>query len=243
MNCDDLLSALNVLPFCEPTEDGLRVRTHCLYPSADPVFTYVGKLNQGYLVSDGGGALRSALVHGRSCDGYFDKACKRHSVEVRGFNLVAQPSSADWLRAAIIAVANASAMVARLAVEADLPREESSLRADILDRLKLAVPESKIGSEYEYRGRSGHVWKVDFAIKEERLLLIKSVVQNGNSINSNYATFGDIGDDDESLRKFSVYRAPLAQDSEALLRQVTTLVPIASVHPFVEQQAYRRRLS
>lgn len=241
MNCNDL-AAMAPFPACEETNDGLRIHTDCLYPSADPVYVYVAKLNEGYRVSDGGGALRSITVHGRTWDGYVDKACRRHFVQVKGGTLIAEPRSDDWLRAAIVAVSNASAMVARLAVEADLPRDESTLRADILEQLKLAVPESKIGTEFEYRGRSGHLWRVDFAVREERLLLVKSVVENGNSINSNYATFGDIGDD-EGVRKFSVYRSPLAQDTEALLRQVTSLVPIASLLPLVEQQAYHRRLS
>ena len=40
------------------TDEGVRLETHCLYPSFDPVIIYVAKVGDGYKVSDGAGALR-----------------------------------------------------------------------------------------------------------------------------------------------------------------------------------------
>jgi hypothetical protein len=230
------------MPICANTPHGARIETHCLYPSSDPVHVFVRQRKEGFQVHDGGGAMRSAVAHGRNWQSAMERASRRHSVVFRDGTLVAEPPSVDWLYPAILAISNASALAARLAMEASISRSESSLRDAIFEGLKRAVPESKIGREFEYRGRSGHLWQVDFAVREERLVLVKSVVQNGNSINSNYATFGDIGDQDD-LTKFSVFDRKLNQDTEALLRQVAALVPLASVTAMVEQRAYRRRLS
>ncbi len=163
-------------------------------------------------------------------------------MDVRDGALVAVPLDEEWLYPAVLAVSNASALAARLAIEANQSKSENSLKDMIFEGLKRAVPESKIGRDFEYRGRSGHVWQVDFAVREESLLLVKSVVQNGNSINSNYATFGDIGDREEVF-KLSVFDRPLNHDAEALLRQVAALVPIKTLTPMVQQHAYRNRLS
>jgi hypothetical protein len=228
VRCAELDALLSRLPACEETEFGTRTRTDCLYPSSDPVWVYVARRAEGYRVSDGGGAVRSALNHGAAGLSFFEKACKRYSVEHHGNELVAEPKSDEWLYPAIVAVSNASAMAARQALEAVAARSESGLKLAIYEHLKRTVPPASLASNYEYRGRSGHIWPIDFAVLRSELVLIKSVVQNGNSINSNYATFGDIGDA-EPVRKFSVFDQELAPDSAALLHQVATLVPLQSL--------------
>ena len=242
MQCEDFMPLIGQFATCVQTELGTEFITHCLYPSADPVLVYVQRRENGFTVSDGGGALRSALAHGRSIDGFFESASKRYSVAVRGGMLIAEPSNDEWLYPAVLAVSNASAMAARLAIEASISKSERTLKTAIFDGLKAAVPASKIGKDFEYRGRSGHVWQVDFAVREESLILIKSVVQNGNSINSSYATFGDIGDH-ETVSKFCVFESPLNQDTESLLRQVAELVPVGAITPMTQNRAYGRRLN
>jgi hypothetical protein len=241
VKCAELMPLLNA-GVCSETVDGAQIETQCLYPSSDPVVVYISELLNGFRVHDGGGAMRSAIVHGRNWQDALKKAGKRHSVEVKGDALWATAPTVDWLYPAILAVSNASALAARLSLEAAVSRAESTLREVIYEKLLRAVPESKIGKDFEYRGRSGHMWAVDFAVREESLILVKSVVQNGNSINSNYAAFGDIGDQEE-VAKFSVYDRELNQDAEALIRQVAALVPVKSLTPMVQQRAYRSRLS
>lgn len=242
MKCEDLLPLITRAPLCADSIHGAQLETHCFYPSSDPVHVFVSRLRAGFHVHDGGGAMRSAIASGRNWQGALERASKRHSVIARSGTLLAEPPNDEWLYPAVLAVANASAMAARLALEAALSRSESTLRDVIWDALKRAVPESKIGRDFEYRGRSGHLWQVDFAVKEERLILVKSVVQNGNSINSNYASYGDIGDQDQ-VQKLSVYDRELNQDTYALLRQVALLVPVGSLTPMVQKEAYRTRLS
>lgn len=224
MNCAELDSLLTRTPHCVEVEGGVRLATHCLYPSSDQVHVYVGRRRDGFRVTDGGGAWRSAQRVGRASEGMFDDACKRHSVKVESGIILAEPPSQDWLYPAAIAVANASAMAARSALEIN-EKAEKSLNAAIYETLSRHIAKHRIARNYEYRGRSGHLWPIDFAVMRSDTLLLKSVSQNGNSINSNYATFGDIGDSD-GLVKLSVFESNLKQDSAALLRQVAALVPL-----------------
>lgn len=210
-------------------DGGSRLRTDCLYPSSDPVLVWVKKhpFGDGFRVDDCGGAWRSAQKHGVTSPSIFEKAQKRYSVNAGDGIIWAEPDNADWLVPAILAVANASAMAARAALEMT-DRYEKSLNSQIQDVLMRHIPPHRIAKNYEYRGRSGHMWPIDFAVTAQRVTLIKSVVQNGNSINSTYAAFGDIGDD-AAVNKYAVFDRELKQDSTALIHQVADLVPFKAL--------------
>lgn len=229
MICADLDSLLTRIPRCREMDGGSHLRTDCLYPSSDPVMVFVKKhaFGDGFRVDDCGGAWRSAQRHGNPSNGMFEKASRRYSVNAESGIVWAEPNDGDWLVPAILAVANASAMAARAALEMT-DRTEKSLNGQIQDVLMRHIPPHRIAKNYEYRGRSGHLWPIDFAVTAERVTLIKSVVQNGNSINSTYAAFGDIGDD-APLNKYAVFDRELKQDSTALIRQVADLVPFKAL--------------
>ena len=227
MNCAELDSLLTRTPRCVDVEGGVRFATHCLYPSSDQVQVFIGQRSSGYRVTDGGGAWKSAQQIGRASDGIFDAACKRYSVRAGGGIISAEAPDGDWLYPAALAVANASAMAARIALDA-YERGEKSLNYAIYETLSRHVPKHRIARNYEYRGRSGHMWPIDFAVMRTSTMLIKSVSQNGNSINSNYATFGDIGENPE-LVKISIFDGELKQDSAALIQQVAALVPLKAL--------------
>lgn len=236
MNCHEIDSLLTRIPRCEPTSQGVRLLTDCLYPSSDPVWIYIEAKSKGYRVSDRGGALQSSLKHGCTALHSFDTACRKFSVDYREGEFVAEPDDADWLWPAIAAVSNASSMAARDSLENAMSKTEKSLKAAIFEALKSVVPESKIARRYEYIGQSGHVWPLDFAVKANKLVLFKAVVQNGNSINSNYATFGDIGDH-EAVQKFCVFDVELLPDASALLRQVASITPVHAVPAMAQRHA------
>lgn len=227
MNCEDLDILLTRTPRCVVVEGGVRFVTHCLYPSSDPVHVFVGKKIDGYRVTDGGGAWRSAQHIGRASETMFDRACKRHSVKAEGGLVYAEPPSSDWLYPAALAVANASAMAAIAALETS-ERAERSLNRAIYEILSRHIAKHRIARNYEYRGRSGHLWPIDFAVMRDETMLIKSVSQNGNSINSNYATFGDIGEH-QDIQKVSIFDGMLKPDSAALISQVASLMPISAL--------------
>ena len=229
MKCSDLAPILTRSPSCVEVDGGVRLTTDCLYPSSDPVHVFVSEQLHGFRITDGGGAWASAQRAGRASESMFDRACRRYSVESHNGILVTKllRSEVDWMRPAILAIANSSAMAARMAIET-YDRSEKSLNSEIYEIISRHIPKHRIARNYEYRGRSGHLWEIDFAVMRAETMLIKSVIQNGNSINSNYAAFGDIGDNSD-VAKFSVYSDELKQDSSALLRQVAALVPLKAL--------------
>ncbi|MEO0690314.1 MAG: hypothetical protein AAFY51_08450 [Pseudomonadota bacterium] len=227
MKCAELSSMLTQSNDCVETDSGVRFTTHCLYPSSDPVEVFVAKNSSSFRVTDGGGAWRAAQSIGKAHDNMFEKACRRHSVTYRGGIIFAETDASEWVRAAVLAVANASMMAARHALETQ-ERVSKSLNSMIYESLARVVPKHYIARDFEYKGRSGHVWPIDFAVTQNEVMLIKSVSQNGNSINSNYATFGDIGEAPK-LSKLSVFDGELKADSAALLRQVASLVPLRAL--------------
>lgn len=127
MNCADLDSLLTRTPSCVGVEGGVRLTTHCLYPSSDQVHVFIGERRGGYRVTDGGGAWRSAKRIGQASEKMFDHACRRYSVEAKGGVIAVEPPSSDWLYAAAIAVANASAMAARSAIDVSERAEKSGI--------------------------------------------------------------------------------------------------------------------
>jgi hypothetical protein len=231
MDCGSLQNILDSRRLCEDSRVGAKLLTQCLYPSADPVYVHIGTWGDGYRVTDGGGAAASVLVHGRDDDAIeigLHAARDRHSLRIEGGQLVAHVPSEDWLPAAIMAVANGAAHAAFVGVDHQSRKAERSLAAKIGNTLQLIVPEKLLAKEFEYRGESGKLWHVDYAITlEERPILIKGVTPHHNSISANYTTFGDLRK--KPNRRNCVYQRRPASDDSALLRQVAELVPIAAL--------------
>ncbi len=232
LTCDELDALLAPSRICEPSDNGLRVLTHCLYPSADPVYVHIAAWGDGYRVSDGGGVSRSILVHGRdehAMQAGFSEACNRHSLKLEGGTLVALAPTREWLPAAIAAVANGASMAAAIAVEHVTQRIEKGLVAKIYETISNLVPAHQIAKDYEFRGKSGKAWRIDYAVvrPSDGPLLIKAVTPHHTSISTNYTAFGDIGP--EGTERFCVFSRSLQRDDASLLRQVALLVPLSSL--------------
>lgn len=231
MNCDEIRAILGEGDFCQATSEGVRIQTHCLHPSFEQVSVYVVGLGDGFIIHDGGDAVSAVLRHGRD-DGAMQSALKqasvRYGLELEDGMLIAKADPA-WLRSAVLSVANASAMASAIAIEAAIEKNQRVLHDAILTEIKKVVPEQRIQSGYKYRGVSGREWPVDFGILSDRgPLLIKAVTPNANSISSGYTAFGDIGAND-NIPRFAVHDQPLSQENQALMRQVSQLMPLASV--------------
>tara|TARA_R110002074_G_scaffold381650_1_gene560870 strand:+ start:618 stop:1364 length:747 start_codon:yes stop_codon:yes gene_type:complete len=235
MICDDVRAALSSFDLCVETDEGARVSTHCLYPSFSTVHVYVAKLGDGYHIHDGGGAYRSAWNH--ACDdAVIGRAMLRHSlkfrVAVRNSTLVVDVPSADWLKSAVLAVANASSAVAYAAVEHVVATTENRLKDRIFNTLRTVVGEKAIGRSFDVIGRSGKIHEFDFGVKYDgSLLLIDAVSPHHVSVSAKYVAFADAGanDNDGSLSKFAVFDRELDRSDVSLLQQVADLVPIRSL--------------
>lgn len=119
--CEEIHAALSRFSSCEETEDGARIPTHCLYPSFTHVYVYIAKVGKGYRVHDGSGAYDAAWLHGRDAEmivGLLKNECANFHLDLSDTSIVAPVPSTEWLAAAIMSVANASALAARNAIDA-----------------------------------------------------------------------------------------------------------------------------
>jgi hypothetical protein len=237
MLCDDIRAALAEGDVCEETERGARVVTHCLYPSFEPVEVFVVRYGDGFIVTDGGGASASAFLHGRDELGkVLERECARYGVEARDGAVFAEALTAEWLRASILAVANASATAATAALERVAVAAERVLADKIYEGLRRVVPASSISREFEHRGVSGKRWRFDFgAMTPSGLLLVSAVAPHHVSVSAKYVAFADTPANDDQVGKIAVYGRKLDHEDVALLTQVATLVPVTSVEAGVRK--------
>lgn len=237
IECNELHQLLARDRVCEVSDLGLRLATDCLYPSADVVFVHITKTGNGFRVTDGGGCARNVLLHAKdehALRSGLEEARKRHQVAVEGGALVAIVPDADWLQAAIAAVANGAALAANVAIDHTVKRTERDLAKRIEEALSRVVAPHRIARDVEWPGNSGKTWKIDFAVVDAaKPLLVRPVNPHPISISSAYTAFGDIGR--ASVSTFCVYARPIPQEDQTLVRQVADLVPAGAVEASARQ--------
>lgn len=238
MICNDVLVALSEGAVCEETDNGARVATQCLYPSFEPVEVFVAKLGEGFVVSDMGGAANSAWLHGREdVEKIIAREALRYGAEARGGVVEARVPSADWLKSAILAVANASAASAIRALERAQLSAERELSDKIFDALVRVATRANVAREHLHRGSSGKQWRYDFVanIKNE-MILLNAVTPHHASISAKYVAFADLPANDDQIAKMAVFERPLDTSDASLMTQVATLVPIGSLESGVRRR-------
>lgn len=243
MECADILRFLDARRICEPSAYGTKIVTQCLYPSASPVFVHIGTWGDEYRVSDGGEAAECAFHLGRdkwAVEAGLKAARDRYSLQAEQAELFAIARDETWLPNVVAAVANGAAFAASVSADHDLHKRQKSLNEQIGERLHQSVPEKYIAKEYQYRGRSGKMWELDFAVIAPIPILIKAVTPHHNSIAATYTALSDILREDN--RRFSVYSRRPQDDDAALLRQVAELVPLKGLAPtLIELEVGRTR--
>jgi hypothetical protein len=233
MVCDTIRNAIAQFGVCAETPDGARIVTHCLYPSFEPVYVYVGKAADTFYVHDGRGAYDSGWEHGRDeadvASAIRDEALRYHLRVSDDHRLTMEPVTSEWLPSAILAVANASAAAANAVVSRPISETEEELVAKIEKVLATTVDLSRLERRFKLRGHSGGVRRFDFAImdKGEPAILINGVSSHAASYSAKYVTFADV--DLPFDRKIAIREGELRPDVESLVSQVATIVPLAAV--------------
>lgn len=239
MSCDDIKSAMAEFSACEPTSDGSRIATHCLYPSFEPVRVFVAKVGNGYHVHDGGGAFAVAWTHGRDEATILNSIkaeCGRFHLRPDGRSIIAKVESIDWLTSAILTVANASSFAAHDAVAKIVAAAEDALVDKIENDLKSAFGPKGYQRGFDIRGKSGGRRHFDFLIgspASPSSILVNGVSPHRNSISSKYVSFADTEVDKQ--HKFAVYDRELSNDDTVLLQQVAEVVPLAALKAGAER--------
>lgn len=232
MICEDIRAAMAVFDACEPTMDGSRIATHCLYPSFESVFAYVVKSGDAYIVHDGRGAFHAAWEHARDekmIAAALDKEADHYHLRVENNRLVASDIPLDWLRPAILAVANASASAATTVVARVVAAADEALVSKIEKALAKKIAPSRIARGFKVRGASGGSRTFDFAIRgvDGYDLFLNGVTSHHASYFAKYVAFSDVEVDRSN--KIAIREASLKTDVEALMQKVATVVPLASI--------------
>lgn len=234
MTCSDIRKALSDFGTCVETEDGARIHTHCLYPSFDPVKIFVVGFGEGFIVHDGAGAFRSAWDHATD-DWIIRRAMTRQAnkyrVAVDENALSVTIPSAEWLRSAILSVANASASAAHAAIEHVVVSNENKLKERIFSTLSGLVRQRLISRDFEVTGRSGKVHHFDFGVRNdgEGHILINAVWPHHVSVAAKYVAFADTKMNDMHVGRLAVYERELEAKDVSLMQQVADLVPFNSL--------------
>ena len=232
MSCDAIRLAMADFDACEPTLDGSRIATHCLYPSFESVHVYVVKEGETFVVHDGKGAFNSAWGHARDdklITAAVDKEAHRFHLRNDNNRLVVSDVPGDWLRSAILAVANASAAAATSAVARVIAVADEALVAKIDKTLTATIAPSRIARNFAVRGASGGNRKFDFAIRgaDGYDLFVNGVTSHHSSYFAKYVAFSDVEVDRSN--KIAIRDEELKTDVESLMLKVATIVPLVSI--------------
>lgn len=224
--CDILLASTSSLWACKETSNGARVRTTCVFPSFEPVFVYVARLGDGFVVHDAGETVAVIMAHGQDGDGAkraIRSECKRYDVEFGERRISLKIDAAEWLETAIVSVANTAASAARNAIKDNNKKTEVELVNVIFQLLEPKLAKGTMARDFPYIGESGRRYKFDLAVQSrDHLTLIETVTAHSNSINAKYVALADVPTDAQ-VKKIVAHNNDLSQEDILLLQNVATV--------------------
>lgn len=241
--CDTITQAAHSLLTCQETPNGARVRTTCVFPSFEPVFVYIAKVGDGFIVHDAGETVAVILAHGR--DGKQAKRaikaeCKRYDLHFGKRRIALRVDAPEWLDSAIVCVANTSATAARNAIKDSVSKSESDLAETIFQLLEPRVRAGTMTKHFPYSGSSGRKYKFDIAVQgRNQLTLIDTVLPHAGSINSKYVAFADIPED-EDVKKIVAHNNDLSSEDILLLQNVAVVAGPNGVAEMVGQNGLQQ---
>lgn len=224
--CDIILANTSSLWACKETENGARIRTTCVFPSFEPVFVYVAKLGDGFVVHDAGETVAIIMAHGQDGDAakrVIRYECRRFDVTFGERRLSLKIDAAEWLETAIVAVANTAATAARNALK-DSDKKAERLLADVIfELLEPKLAKGTITKGFTYLGESGRRYKFDLAVQgKEHLTLIETVTPHASSVNAKYVALADVPFE-AAVKKIVAHNNDLSQEDILLLQNVATV--------------------
>lgn len=224
--CDTVLVNAAKLWSCKETDNGARIRTTCVFPSFEPVFVYVVKFGDGFVVHDAGETMGVILGHGKDGDvakRIIRAECKRYDLTCEGRRISLKIDALEWLETAIVSVANTAAAAARQAMAETRKKSVQDLSDVLYQLLEPRVSKGTLAKNFDFQGASGRKYHFDLAVQgHERLTLIQTVMPNANSINSKFVALSDVPSD-EPVRKIAAHNGDLSVEDVLLLQTVATV--------------------
>lgn len=224
--CDIILASTLSLWACKETENGARIRTTCVFPSFEPVFVYVAKLGEGFVVHDAGETVAVIMAHGQDGDAakrVIRSECKRYDVAFGERRISLKIDASEWLETAIVAVANTAAAAARNALKDNNKKTELDLADVIYELLEPRLAKGTVTKGFPYFGESGRRYRFDLAVQgKDHLTLIETVTPHVISVNSKYVALADVPSE-AAVRKIVAHNNDLSQEDILLLQNVATV--------------------
>ena len=232
LDCAIIEQAMGKFEGCTRTDEGLRVMTHCLYPSFEQVAVFVVGRGNELIVHDGGGAARSSWSHGadaKALSRSLTYAAASFGCEVRNHTITTVAASPEWLWAAVASVANAASDAAR----ASVGRIRQTAEENLIRKTKAILDSASWGPgtklDAQYPGESGKIHTFDLIIEHDnQVALMDAVVSHPNSIAAKYLAFSDTSRR-RGLYKYALYDGELAPEDKTLLSNVADLVAYSAI--------------
>lgn len=232
LRCAEISALLSEYAECFETRHGVRLKTQCLYPSFERVEVFIIGFGEGAIVHDGGGALRSAWIHGSEGQGLnrrFAKISHKFGCDFADKQFRVTVEDTSWLYGAVLAVANASADAARSAVQKIRLASEYSIihkAKAVFDDAPYA-PETRL--EYSFAGESGKQHSFDLAVFHgNKVALIDAVVPHHTSIAAKYLAFSDTPRSSK-IFKYAVFDGELSTPDKTLISDVADLIELSAM--------------
>lgn len=193
---DQIKTRMDEIYRCFSIENGVRVNTHCLYPSNGIVQVLVMGSGSSYFVTDAGGAIKEAEAAGASIDHpdrLFSKTLKKQGLTIRNGAISSPEIPLDSVAAAIGIVANTSKEMADSIFDTWRLHRARNFKDMVRKLLKDKFVESEVKEE-KISGSSNKAHSFDNAIHflDGTILLVDAVVKDANSINSRFVANMDV---------------------------------------------------
>jgi len=216
-----LLEQLSRIVTATPTQDGVRVSTHVLYPSNGAVSVVVRGGADHFQVSDEGAGIAEFASAGISTivsDRMLAHQVKRLGLIVSNGSIMSPMVPADAISAAVLIVANASRSVAEWGISNLHYRTHRNFRKDLAELLGRYFRDN-LKSDSPVIGKSNKPHKFGHVIylEGDRKLLIDPVVNEASSINARLVANLDVRlAENPAIKQLIVYDDSLAWKSSDL---------------------------
>lgn len=194
---DSVLAALASVSRVDDTDEGVRVTTHCVYPSNGFVQVVVSGGPTAYRVSDAGGAMRDIESAGVEVQQdpakSLDKRVRLLGLSFHEGVIYAPIVTPEALGVAIALVANASKDSADWFYDTARIHRRRNFKLMVRQLLKKTFePDQVAATAIQGASSKTHHFDSVITLGDGKMLTVDAVVLDGNSINSAIATNVDV---------------------------------------------------
>lgn len=180
---ETVVSAMGEVSAITQQQDGIRVRTHCLYPTGSFVQVFVRGGTDTFYVSDEGGAVRQIEEAGaelRNVDKLLNSVVRARGLGIRGGIISTEQCNRESLGVAIALVANTCRDVADWLFENIPVQRQRKFKAIVSEVLRSAY---KVHAEVIVgESNKAHRFENIVALENDRRLIVDAVAHDPNSI-------------------------------------------------------------